>query len=81
MGKHTINFPFLTEFLLGDSEPLGLFAFCASDVPNLSASYTGSTLFPQALERNEEMIKLYSKQEQSTENSHMGNNNTINPGR
>lgn len=43
----------LTEFLCGDSEPLALLAFCASDVPNLRASYTGSTLLPQASEEND----------------------------
>lgn len=47
-----MNYNFLTEFLCGDSEPLALLAFCARDVPNLKASYTGSTLFPQALEQN-----------------------------
>lgn len=51
-----VNSQLLTEFLCGDSEPLALLAFCASDVPNLNASYTGSTLLPQALEKNRGMI-------------------------
>lgn len=61
--SHKGNYWVLTEFLCGESEPLALLAFCASDVPNLRASYTGSTLFPQALEENIiRYVKMVSKQ-------------------
>ena len=43
----------LTEFLWGDSETLALLSLCAREVPNRRASYTGSTLLPQAGERHQ----------------------------
>lgn len=76
-----INDPFLTEFLCGDSEPLALLAFCASDVPNLKASYTGSTLLPQALEKNWDIIKADGKQMLSFQGSHVVIYNTTTPSR
>lgn len=41
----------LTEFLLGESDPLPelpFLVFWAKEVPKRRVSYTGSTLFPQA---------------------------------